>query len=91
MSRTDLVKRLNTEIFLLSGVGAGIFWFLTQEHRLTVTNIGSSKTNISISLTNRNNPTLSQTLNNDNSVTNTNNDGDTINQSSSNTNTNNRK
>ena len=73
----------------MSGVGAYLFWILTPRHRLTLSDIGSSKTNITVSLTNRNNPTLTQTLSNSNTVTNTNNDGDTISQSNTNINENN--
>ena len=78
------------EIYLLSGLGAGLAWVASQQRPITTTfsDIGSPTTNVTVSETNTNTQTVTQTDTNTNTQTNTNNDADTVSSSSTNTETN---
>ena len=73
------------------GLGAGLAWIASQQTTFgaSISSIGSPKTNVTVAMTNNNNPSITQTLNNDNTATNTNNDQDQLTQTVMNTNTNN--
>ena len=73
------------------GLGAGLAWIASQQTTFSssISSIGSPKTNVTVSMTNTNNPSITQTLNNANTATNTNNDQDQLTQTAMNTNTNN--
>ena len=79
------------KIISVSGLGAGAAWLASQQPTwsASISSIGSPKTNVTVGMENVNNPTITQTVINDNTATNTNNDQDEITQSNTNTNTNN--
>ena len=75
--------------YFVSGLGASLAW-IASRHRpisITATDIGSPVTNVTISSTNTNMPTITSMLTNTNTQTAVNNDDDVIDSTSTNTNT----